>query len=247
MTEFCVYIHSRPDGSPFYVGKGVPRRAVDFAPSRRKAHHKNIVAKYGRENILVRTIDCESETHAFALEVEVIKCYRAAGLNLVNITDGGEGASGHVQNELQKAGFAKGRGKGLFALMHEVSQKNILAGLARGREKTAEWRKTPEGIAHAKRLTELGTARLNELRQEKRSIICADCGVEFQASNPKAMCCSRKCEQRVRRAKEKAERPVKPKYSHSTETRAKMAAAKKGTKQSPETIAKRNAWRKSDA
>lgn len=26
-TDFCVYIHRRPDGTPFYVGKGRPRRA----------------------------------------------------------------------------------------------------------------------------------------------------------------------------------------------------------------------------
>jgi excinuclease UvrABC nuclease subunit len=73
MSEFCVYIHKRPDGDPFYVGKGRTRRANEFAPSRRTLHHKNIIAKYGRDNIIVEIIPCSNEEEAFALEVKTIK------------------------------------------------------------------------------------------------------------------------------------------------------------------------------
>ena len=61
MRRFVVYLHRRPNGEIFYVGKGLLQRAYDFAPSRRTDWHKNIVAKYGRENILVDVIECDNE------------------------------------------------------------------------------------------------------------------------------------------------------------------------------------------
>lgn len=88
-TDFCVYIHRRPDGTPFYVGKGRPRRAFDFAPSRRTGHHKNIVAKYGRDNIRIDVVPLKDEALAFEYERLVIKIMRNYGKALVNLTDGG--------------------------------------------------------------------------------------------------------------------------------------------------------------
>ena len=79
MRRFVVYLHRRPNGEIFYVGKGLLRRAYDFAPSRRTDWHKNIVAKYGRENILVDVIECDNEAQAFEIEKAEIAKARSAG------------------------------------------------------------------------------------------------------------------------------------------------------------------------
>lgn len=102
-AKYCVYLHKRPDQSVFYVGKGTKHRAFEFSPSRRTPHHSNIVAKYGRENIVVQIIPCCSEFEAFALEKAHISILKAAGAVLANITDGGEGASGRKFTDEQTA------------------------------------------------------------------------------------------------------------------------------------------------
>lgn len=92
--KFCVYLHKRPDGSVFYIGKGTYYRAHDFSQRRRTLHHRNVTAKHGIANIVVEVQWCESEESAFGLERELIAKHRLAGMALVNLTDGGEGASG---------------------------------------------------------------------------------------------------------------------------------------------------------
>ncbi|MDD2865058.1 MAG: NUMOD3 domain-containing DNA-binding protein [Methylococcales bacterium] len=92
--QFYVYTHAKPDGSIFYVGKGLKRRTDSI--SRDNNHHKNIVKKYGKENIIVKTMLCRSEQHALDLEVRMIAALRNGGVKLVNLTDGGEGTCGYI-------------------------------------------------------------------------------------------------------------------------------------------------------
>jgi len=89
---FFAYIHSKPDGTPFYVGKGVRTRYKNFRD--RSTHHKRVVAKYGAENILIGKLDCSTNETALLLEVGLIKCLRRMGVSLVNLTNGGEGNVG---------------------------------------------------------------------------------------------------------------------------------------------------------
>lgn len=91
MTSFA-YIHCKPDGTPFYVGKGVRTRYKNF--TQRNERHKRIVNKYGKENILIGKIDCSSNDIALELEIGLIKCFRRMGVDLANLTDGGEGNVG---------------------------------------------------------------------------------------------------------------------------------------------------------
>ena len=93
MKQFYTYLHCKPDGIPFYVGKGYGNRSHNLINSR-NPHHKNIVAKYGKENILVYVFECESEEQAFVDEITQIAHLKCEGFELVNMTDGGEGASG---------------------------------------------------------------------------------------------------------------------------------------------------------
>src|ERR1035437_2666382 len=97
MTTFYTYLHCKPDGIPFYCGKGFGDRAFKFNSGRNK-HHNNIVEKYGKVNIGVFVFPCESETQAFADEIQHIAQLRREGYELCNYSDGGEGPTGAIRS-----------------------------------------------------------------------------------------------------------------------------------------------------
>lgn len=88
------YLHSRPSGMPFYVGKGTVKRSRDLCGASRSGWHQKIVAKHGRENIVVTFMECSTEEFAFLLEKGLIKTLIRNGYELCNFTSGGEGISG---------------------------------------------------------------------------------------------------------------------------------------------------------
>ncbi len=151
---WCVYIHYRPSGKPFYVGKGKINRAFGF--SRRNLHHRNIVSKYGRNRIKVSIIPSLTEKHAFDLEKELISIYRKQGFNLVNYTDGGEGCSGRRVTRKQLDALARGRKPG------KHTAQSSLDAIAQSRYKLLDWQKTEEGQAHLK-----GFGKRQNLRRKK--------------------------------------------------------------------------------
>lgn len=180
---FCVYIHSKPNGDPFYIGKGRINRAKEFSVSRRNAHYNNIVSKYGRENIVIKIIPCTNEKEAFELEKVHIIIARMGGYDLANYTDGGEGASGRKSNDAQLAALAKGRLKGK-------------KGKKGDRPEFKAYRETEAFKDHLKRLAVIGAKHLHK----ERNINCGECGIEFTTHSAQTRCCSRLCEQRFRRA-----------------------------------------------
>jgi len=108
MSTFA-YIHCKPDGTPFYVGKGVLRRAKYLGE--RNPYHKAVVTKYGKENILIGKLECSSDDIAFELEKGLIKCLKDSGLKLTNFTDGGEGGVNPIPETRQRLSeAAKKRG-----------------------------------------------------------------------------------------------------------------------------------------
>lgn len=88
MKQFYAYIHRRPDGTAFYVGKGCGRRAFDMRS--RNQHHKRIVAQIGKENVTVEVLLAESEAHALLTEAALIRIMKRHGYSIANLTDGGE-------------------------------------------------------------------------------------------------------------------------------------------------------------
>jgi hypothetical protein len=101
MSDFYAYVHARPGAidaaAVFYVGKGKGARIRDYW--HRNQHHKNIVAKYGKDSILAGRLDCSDEGTAILLEQGLIKCLRRMGVSLANVTAGGEGLTGHRHSE----------------------------------------------------------------------------------------------------------------------------------------------------
>ena len=93
--EFYVYLHSKPSGEVVYVGKGHGKRARQFYTSR-NPHHRRSLAKIGHQNVRVTVFPCATD-EAFALwyETLLIKMLREEGHPLCNMTDGGDGVSGH--------------------------------------------------------------------------------------------------------------------------------------------------------
>lgn len=100
MNDYYVYIFFRPwDGSPCYVGKGRRHRWLEhdrLGADHYNPHFANVLKKAG--GTLPKVKVCEGLTGAEALEVEI--AFIAAigrqqhGGPLVNLTDGGDGASG---------------------------------------------------------------------------------------------------------------------------------------------------------
>ena len=108
MSTFA-YVHCKPDGIPFYVGKGKLRR-VNYL-GERNAYHQAIVNKYGKNNILIGKLECSSDMVAFELEKGLIKCLKNSQVKLANFTDGGEGGvnpTSETRKKLSEA--AKKRG-----------------------------------------------------------------------------------------------------------------------------------------
>lgn len=93
---FYIYEHWRPDrDEPFYVGKGKGGRANLM--SRRNRHHKAIQLKLHRLGMAVEVrivFTSLAEEEAFILERDRIKMWAVRGIDLANMTIGGEGPAG---------------------------------------------------------------------------------------------------------------------------------------------------------
>ena len=107
--RFYVYEHWRPDKDIcFYVGKGKGRRAnVMYG---RGSHHERIQEKLKRLGMCVEVrlvMEGLSEEKAHAIEMGRIAWWRCQGVELVNKTAGGEGASDPVPEVRAKMRAAK--------------------------------------------------------------------------------------------------------------------------------------------
>jgi uncharacterized membrane protein len=96
---FYVYQHLKADsGEIFYVGKGMGRRAHDSY--HRSKYWKNIVAKHGLTVEFLKLNITEPES--LELEIATIEKYRHQGLQIINMTDGGDGTTGYSHTDEHK-------------------------------------------------------------------------------------------------------------------------------------------------
>lgn len=97
---FFTYLHRRQDtGEVFYVGKGRAKRPHDRGG--RSVHWRRVAAKHGRavEVLAPWPTDAEAKEH----EKFLIQVFRDLGAPLVNVTEGGDGASGVRPSEVTRA------------------------------------------------------------------------------------------------------------------------------------------------
>lgn len=120
MTSYA-YIHCKPDGVPFYVGKGALRRVKYFGE--RNLHHQNIIKKYGKENISYGMLECSNSEIAYNLEIGIIKCLKRMGVELVNRTSGGDGGKDPTPETRKKLSDAAKK-RGVSAACHEARIKS---------------------------------------------------------------------------------------------------------------------------
>lgn len=104
-----VYVDCKPDGTPFYVGKGSMFR-VKYS-KKRNNHHLNICNKYSNWYRGLAFAGTESQCNA--KEIELISKFGRIDLGtgtLVNYTDGGEGMANPSAETLAKLSkIRKGR------------------------------------------------------------------------------------------------------------------------------------------
>ena len=116
IVHFYTYLHTRNDDqSVFYVGKGKGQRAHSTA--NRNSHWHRIVIKHGHTLMIAESF--RDEQDAFAHERYLIASFRALGLQLCNMTDGGEGSSGCIRSEEYRAAQTNSWKN------HDVRQKRI--------------------------------------------------------------------------------------------------------------------------
>jgi hypothetical protein len=126
MVQFYIYLHCKPDGTPFYVGKGTKKRAHNLA--NRTEWHKRLVAKYGVKIVL---FPMPSEQVAFDNEIVWIAALRSSGFELCNLTDGGEGPSGFTHSETTKKQLSKSHHGKKFTAEHKARIGDALRGKKR--------------------------------------------------------------------------------------------------------------------
>lgn len=133
---FYTYLHCKPDGTPFYVGKGRGRRAHLIAGIYRNSYHNNVVKKYGSAHIQVFVFPCDSEEQALSDEVQQIAQMKREGYALTNLTGGGNGMrepSDETRKKMSDAGKRKG-----FPLEARIRHAEALTGVPRTEEVKAK-------------------------------------------------------------------------------------------------------------
>ncbi len=199
MTDrrFYAYVHRKADtGQVFYVGKGCGRRATS---KQRNGYWKVLAKKHGHCVQIVASGLTESQ--ALWHERVLILMYRSINVPLANLTDGGEGSSGHVDSEetrRRKSESAKGR-----RMSAEAIAKS--AAFHRGRKRS------PETLARiSAALKGMKQPPRDEAYRRKLSIALTGRTISDAA-----------------RAAMSAANKGKPKKPQSPEHRAKIAAARR--------------------
>lgn len=153
-NNFYTYLLKRPDGIPFYVGKGRGRRCSNHLkpwhlkhdPNRLKVNIINKIRRNGDEPSVEIIKKNLTESDAFLLEIELIKQYgriKKGGI-LSNMSDGGEGQYGYRHTEKLKKEFSKrfsGENNPFYGKKHSDATLKLVGDTNRGKTLNNEWRK----------------------------------------------------------------------------------------------------------
>lgn len=174
--DFYVYVHRRASdrengrygtGSVAYVGKGFGARAWDKTSRGRHWHFS--FKKHGFDVEVVQ--DGLAEWYALDLEVALIAKYGRA--NLANMTDGGDGVSGYVFTDADKA---KMRARTL-ARYDDPAEREAMS-----REVKARYQNDPGLRARmGKKVVEAWNDPNSGMRNRQKPVICVETGRLFQS------------------------------------------------------------------
>ena len=160
-TMYYVYQHKTADtNSIFYIGKGKGNRA--FTKSNRSQYWKNVVAKHGLQiDFVVKDVD---EELAFLVEAECIDQNKKLGIKLINMTDGGEGASGYKHTETHRE---KMKGNKFGASTWGTSFK----GKTHSDEQKAKWAEIRKGVTSFRKGVVLSDETKRKISQSRVGLI----------------------------------------------------------------------------
>jgi hypothetical protein len=178
------YAHYTDDTSElFYIGKGQKRRHL--VKSNRSKLWKNKVDKHGFYSVILAKWKTQKE--AFDHEKLLIKVLREMNVNLVNLTDGGDGISGHKRSEALKqhmsrkmTGVHKGKApwnkgiKGVYVDSDETRKRKSLSHIGK-----PVWNK---GVTAYNKGIAMSEAQKLLLRKPKPKVTC-ECGKTMPLAN----------------------------------------------------------------
>lgn len=194
MPQFYVYVYRDPSrrNEPIYVGKGLGNRAYEHLNDAQNNHFKNRLAKMKREGVdpIINVVGMPSEALALLCEVDTIARFGRKDLGLgplLNLTDGGEGASGRITRDDTKQKLSKiAKGK---TRSEETKQK--MSEAKKGKPFSLKHRqslsvsKKGENNPNYKKPRSLGTRQKMSITQKgvrtgvpQQVLVCPHCGKE---------------------------------------------------------------------
>jgi hypothetical protein len=232
-SDFYVYILFRENGVPFYVGYGSGRRWLVHETAARageKSHRDAIIRRMQARGIAVPKIKLHeglTKAAAKAYEVALIAAIGRAPVGpLVNLTDGGEGASNPPPDIRVKIGTAQ-RGRPRSS---EHAAK--LSASLRGRPRT------PELVEMTAAANRGRTMSLEDRARRSAALI----GRPHSLARRANISAAKRGRKRARALVERTAAALRGR-KRPPEVGAKISAAQRGRKLSPEAIAKRTATR----
>lgn len=180
---YYTYGHYKADSKQlFYIGKGKDNRFRE--KDSRSDYWRNIVNKHGYSVEIFA--EWESEEDAFIHEKFLINCFRDL-TTLCNLTDGGDGCSGYVWTDKQKAKLKSRLHPNLGKKIPEhvckqigLSQLNVLRG-PQSKEHSQKISKALKGKTKAPEQAD----RLRKMAKQTAQImrVCPNCGHEGRGPN----------------------------------------------------------------
>lgn len=221
-----VYEHWRPDKDVcFYVGKGKGRRANDMRRGRNR-FHKFIQVRLSKAGMAVEVrivVPNLDESSAFDIEKKRIAFWREAGVDLANMTDGGEGTSGAKHTEAwKKEQSLRSKGRKISI---EARQKLSIA--LKGNKNGLGTKKSAEAIER----TAAAFRGKPKSQEVKDKISASKTGKPGRKRTPEQNAKIRAAQVGAKRSEETRAKMRKPK---SAEHKAKLSAANIGKSHSPE-------------
>lgn len=163
---FYTYAHYKPDNSVFYIGKGRGRRA--WEKSSRSKRWKQLVQEVGDHKVEILA-QWSTEQEAFDHEIFLIACFRDMGVDLINVSKGGYGASGYRHRDDVLAHLSEirvGSKNSFFGKSHSEEAKKRIS-KAKKANPSKPWLGKPRDEETKRKISESLTGRVGHKHTEE--------------------------------------------------------------------------------